>query len=115
MFEHSAAQFEKKRIKVCINGIIINGIKLIFFSEVEKKILYSIASCLNYIRLYISGLINLNYNFNVPIKVSPKAKVTINGGFIFQFHDRHDRVHSKILLSLLEMFFGHFIKMNMTE
>ena len=45
-------------------------------------------------------------------KVSPKAKAIINGGFIFQFHDG---IRSKILPTVLEMFFRHFIKMNMTE
>ena len=48
----------------------------------------------------------------MPFKVSPKAKAIINGGFIFQFHNSID---SKILHTLLEMFFRHFIKMNMTE
>ena len=31
---------------------------------------------------FISGLINLNYTFNTPFKVSPKAKLITNGGFI---------------------------------
>ena len=38
----------------------------------------------------------------MPFKVSPKAKAIINGDFIFQFHDG---IHSKILTTLLEMFF----------
>ena len=55
---------------------------------------------------------NLIYTFNMTFKVSPKAKVIINGGFIFQFHDG---IHSTILPTLLEIFFRQFIKMNMTE
>ena len=70
-------------------------------------IFYSIASCLNYTRFYIRGQINLNYTFNVAFKVSLKAKAIINGGFIFQFHDA---IHSKILPTLLEMFFRHFVR-----
>ena len=44
---------------------------------------------------FISRLINLNYAFNIPFKVIPKAKTIINGGFISQFHDY---ILSKILL-----------------
>ena len=71
-----------------------------------------IASCLNYTRLHIRGLINLNYTFNMTFKARPKAKVIINGGFMFQFHDG---IHFEIHPTLLEMFFRHFIKINMTE
>ena len=56
----------------------------------------------NWIVRTIKGLINLKYTF----KISPKVKLIINGGFIFQFHDS---VHSKILPIPLEMFFRHFI------
>ena len=68
------------------------------------SILYSIASCLNYTRFYIRGLITLNYTFNMPFKGSfNKAKAIINGGFIFQFHNGiHIR---KFSLLSLEMFF----------
>ena len=45
-------------------------------------------------------------------KVNPKAKAVINGACMFQFYDG---MHSKILPTLLEIFFRHFIKMNMTE
>ena len=81
-----------------------------YFPGVENKmrligILYSITSCLNYTKLYIRGLIHLNYIFNIPFKVSPKAKAIINEGFIFRFHDG---IYSKILPTLLEMFFKHF-------
>ena len=77
----------------------------------SHPMLYSTASYLNYTRLYIRGLINLNYTFNMPFKVNPKAKAIINGGFIFQLHD--DIVQR--FLTLLEMFFRYFIKMNMKE
>ena len=52
---------------------------------------------------FIKGLINLNYTFNMSFKVSPKARVIIDGGFIFQFDDG---VHSKILPTLLKVFLG---------
>ena len=44
-------------------------------------ILYSIAHCKlsKTILGFISGLINLNYTFHMPFKVSPKAKPIING------------------------------------
>ena len=45
-------------------------------------------------------------------KVSPKHKTIINGGLVFQFHDG---IRSKILPTLLELFFKHFIKMDMAE
>ena len=61
---------------------------------------------------FISGLINLDYTFNMPFKVRPKAKAIINGGFISKFHDD---VHSKILPTLLEEFLRHFIKIDMTK
>ena len=48
----------------------------------------------------------------MPFIASPEAKATINGCFLFQFHND---IHSKILPIFLEMFFSHFIKMNMTE
>ena len=40
---------------------------------------------------FISGLINLNYTFNMPFKVSPKAKskAIINGTFISHFMMRY--------------------------
>ena len=69
----------------------------------SHPILHCIASCLNYTRVHIRGLINLNYTFDMTFKVSPKAKTIINGRFIFQFYDR---IHSKILLTLLECFSG---------
>ena len=61
---------------------------------------------------FISGLINLNYIFNTPFKVNPKAKALVNGGFIFQFHDG---LHFKTLPTLLEVFFTHFMKRDMTK
>ena len=56
-------------------------------------ILYSIANCRNCTILYIRGLINLNYTFNMPFKVSLKVKA-----IIFRFHGS---VHLKILPNLL--------------
>ena len=50
---------------------------------------------------FIRRLIILNFTFNISFKVSPEAKVIINRGFIFQFHDE---VHSRILPTLLETF-----------
>ena len=44
---------------------------------------------------FFSRLINLNYTFNMPFKISPKGKTIINGGFISQFYDD---IFSKILL-----------------
>ena len=41
------------------------------------------------------------------IKVRPKNKAIMNGGFIFQFQDG---MHSKILPSLLEMYFRHSVR-----
>ena len=32
---------------------------------------------------FVTRLINLNYTFNMPFQVIPKAKAIINGGFIF--------------------------------
>ena len=61
-------------------------------------------------KLYIRELIDLNYTFNMPFIASPEAKATINGCFLFQFHND---IHSKILPIFLEMFFRHFIKMNL--
>ena len=64
------------------------------------SILYSIESCLNLnwsclttLEL-ITGLINVNCNFNTPFKVSHEAKVILNGGLISQFHDS---IYSNIL------------------
>ena len=51
---------------------------------------------------FFSGIAQSNLHFNMPFKVSPKAKDIINGGFIFRFHDG---IHLKILPTLLEMFF----------
>ena len=51
----------------------------------SHPILYFIASCLSYTRLYIRGLINLNYTFNMFFKVNPKAKTIINGASFSNF------------------------------
>ena len=50
--------------------------------------------------VFFSGMAQYNLHFNMSFKVSPKAKVSINGGFIFQFHDS---IHLKILPRILPL------------
>lgn len=62
---------------------------------------------------FISGLINLNYPFNMAFKVSLKAnKAIINVAFISKFYDG---AYLKILHTFSQVFLRHFAKVDMTE